>query len=253
MTQDALTSIVTGGTRGIGKAIALRMAADGYQTLLTYKSDESSAAETAEQVRNLGGKCVCVKADLTSQKSVDTVVKTALSNWGKIDVLVNNAGMSSNKHLIADTDPKDWAEMMNVNLNGVFDITRKVIPLMRRWGGGNIVNLSSNITKRLAPTFGAYAVSKAGLEALTIILAKEEAPNGIRVNAIAPGPINTKMLNELLDEMGPEKAKAFVDTVPMKRIGEPEEIADMVAMLVSDVSSYVTGQIIYVNGGGPSG
>ncbi len=252
MAQDTPTCVVTGGTRGIGKAIALRMSADGYKTLLTYKSDESSAIETTQEIRNLGSECVCVKANLTRPESVDTVVETALSTWGKIDVLVNNAAISSNENLIADTDPEDWKEMINVNLNSVFDITRKVIPIMRRRGGGNIVNLSSNITKRLAPTFGAYAVSKAGLEALTIILAKEEAPNGIRVNAIAPGPINTKMLQGLLDEMGPEKAKAFLNMVPMKRAGEPEEIASMVAMLVSDVSSYVTGQVIFVNGG-PSG
>jgi 3-oxoacyl-[acyl-carrier protein] reductase len=252
MAQDTPTCVVTGGTRGIGKAIALRMSADGYKTLLTYKSDESSAIETTQEIRNLGSECVCVKADLTRPESVDTVVQTALSTLGKIDVLVNNAAISSNENLIADTDPEDWKEMINVNLHSVFDITRKVIPIMRRRGGGNIVNLSSNITKRLAPTFGAYAVSKAGLEALTIILAKEEAPNGIRVNAIAPGPINTKMLQGLLDEMGPEKAKAFLNMVPMKRAGEPEEIASMVAMLVSDVSSYVTGQVIFVNGG-PSG
>ncbi|MGB0636315.1 MAG: SDR family NAD(P)-dependent oxidoreductase [Gammaproteobacteria bacterium] len=252
MAQDTPTCVVTGGTRGIGKAIALRMSADGYKTLLTYKSDESSAIETTQEIRNLGSECVCIKADLTRPESVDTVVQTALSTLGKIDVLVNNAAISSNENLIADTDPEDWKEMINVNLHSVFDITRKVIPIMRRRGGGNIVNLSSNITKRLAPTFGAYAVSKAGLEALTIILAKEEAPNGIRVNAIAPGPINTKMLQGLLDEMGPEKAKAFLNMVPMKRAGEPEEIASMVAMLVSDVSSYVTGQVIFVNGG-PSG
>lgn len=249
MTQDTPTCIVTGGTRGIGKAIALKMSADGYKTLLTYKSDESSAIDTTQEIRRSGGECVCIKADLIRLESVDTVVETALSTWGKIDVLVNNAAISSNKSLIADTDPGDWKEMLNVNLNSVFDITRKVVPLMRQQGGGNIVNLSSNITKRLAPTFGAYAVSKAGLEALTIILAKEEASNGIRVNAIAPGPINTKMLQGLLDEMGPKKTKAFLDMVPMKRAGEPEEIANMVAMLVSDVSSYVTGQVIYVNGG----
>ncbi len=124
---------------------------------------------------------------------------------------------------------------------------------MRKQGSGNIVNLSSNITKRLAPTFGAYAVSKAGLEALTIILAKEEALHGIRVNAIAPGPISTKMLQDLLEEMGAQKADEFVNTLPMKRVGTPQEIADMVSMLASDVSSYVTGQIIYVNGGGPAG
>jgi 3-oxoacyl-[acyl-carrier protein] reductase len=253
MAQKNRTAIVTGGTRGIGKAIALKMSQDGYKTVITYKNDRLSAESTVQEIENAGGKCIAVKANIAKQTGVDTIVKTAINAWGRVDVLVNNAGISSNKTAISDTDPADWIEMIDVNLHGVFNMTRKIVPLMRQQGIGNIINLSSNITKRLAPTFGAYAVSKAGLEALTIILAKEEAANGIRVNAIAPGPIRTKMLQDLLDEMGPLKAEAFVNTLPMQRTGKPEEIANMVAMLASDVSSYVTGQVIYVNGGGPGG
>ena len=126
MAQDAPTCIVTGGTRGIGKAIALKMSLDGYKCLLTYKSDKSSAVDTAQDIKNLDGECVCVKADLTKQESVDTVVKTAQSMWGKIDGLVNNAAISSNKNLIADTDPNDWIEMMDVNLNSVLTSLAKL-------------------------------------------------------------------------------------------------------------------------------
>lgn len=253
MSKATPTAIITGGTRGIGKAIALKLSADGYKTLITYRGDAASAAQTAQEIRSMGGENISIQADITDQAGISSMVDTIMNAWGRIDVLVNNAGISSNKASIADTEPNDWTEMIDTNLHGVFNTIREVVPLMRKQGSGNIVNLSSNITKRLAPTFGAYAVSKAGLEALTIILAKEEALHGIRVNAIAPGPISTKMLQDLLEEMGPQKADEFVNTLPMKRVGTPQEIADMVSMLASGVSSYVTGQIIYVNGGGPAG
>ena len=124
---------------------------------------------------------------------------------------------------------------------------------MRKQASGNIINISSNVTRRLAPNFGPYAVSKAGLEALTQVLSKEEASHGIRVNAIAPGFIETDMLRNAFNELGEAKAREYEDSIPMKRLGRTEEIANMVAVLASNTSSFVTGQIIYVNGGGPGG
>jgi len=126
-----------------------------------------------------------------------------------------------------------------------------VLPHMRARGSGHVVNLSSNVTNRVPAGGGVYAVSKAALEAFTRILAKEEGANGIRVNAVGPGPIRTDMLAEAMQRMGPERADAFIRSVPLGRMGEPEEIAAMVAFLVSDAASYVTGQVIFVNGGGP--
>jgi 3-oxoacyl-[acyl-carrier protein] reductase len=245
------TAIVTGGSRGIGKAIALHLSAQGFNLVISFKQDEKAAAQVVSNIKNNGGNAEMIQADLGSSNSANTIAEETIKHFGRIDVLINNAGVSSNKNLIADTAEHEWNEIINVNLHGVFRMLKAVVPHMRRQKKGNIVNLSSNITKRLAPTFGPYAVSKAALETMTQILAKEEATNGIRVNAVAPGPIKTDMLTKLLDEMGPERAKSFVESMPMKRMGTPEEIASMVVMLTSDVASFVTGQIIYVNGGGP--
>jgi NAD(P)-dependent dehydrogenase (short-subunit alcohol dehydrogenase family) len=140
-----------------------------------------------------------------------------------------------------------------VNLDGPFHMIQAVLPHMRLRGRGNIVNLSSNVTNRFPAQYGVYTVSKAGLEALTRILAKEEGRHGIRVNAVGPGPIRTDMLEESLARMGAERAEAFIKSVPLGRKGEPEEIAEAVAFLVSGAASYMTGQVVFVNGGGPGG
>ncbi len=244
-------AIVTGGSRGIGKAIALHLAAQGFNLFISFKHDKKAAAQVVSDIKSNGGKAEMIQADLASSDSADTIAQATIEYFGRIDVLINNAGISSNKNLIADTAELEWNEIININLHGVFRMLKAVVPHMRRQKKGNIVNLSSNITKRLAPTFGPYAVSKAALETLTQILAKEEAANGIRVNAVAPGPIQTDMLEKLLVEMGTERANFFVDSMPMKRMGTPDEIANMVVMLTSNVASFVTGQVIYVNGGGP--
>lgn len=181
------------------------------------------------------------------------LVAAALDAFGRVDVLVNNAGVSATGVRLADLPLDEWEGMLRVNLSGPFALITAVLPDMRRRGHGHIVNVSSNVTQRFPATYGAYTVSKCGLDALTRILAKEEGPNGIRVNAVAPGPIETDMLGEALAVMGPERAEAFVRSVPLGRIGRPEEIAAVVRFLVSDAASYVTGQVIYVNGGGPSG
>jgi 3-oxoacyl-[acyl-carrier protein] reductase len=245
------TAIVTGGSRGIGKAIALHLSTQGFNIVLSFKKDEKAAAQVVSDIQKSGGAAEMIRADLSLADSANDITRTTIERFGRIDVLINNAGVSSNKSLIADTPDLEWNEIIEVNLHGVFRMMKAVVPHMRQQKKGNIVNISSNITKRLAPTFGTYAISKAALETMTQIIAKEEAANGIRVNAVAPGPIKTDMLEKLLKEMGAKRAKSFVDSMPMKRMGTADEIANMVAMLTSDVASFVTGQIIYVNGGGP--
>ena len=194
-----------------------------------------------------------IQSDIGEPTASTGLVDAVVARWGGLNIVVNNAGISSNDTTIADTPPQVWQRMLDINLNGVFHLTQAAIPHLRRSGAGQIVNLSSNVTQRMPAHFGAYTVSKVALEAMTRILAKEEGAHGIRVNAVAPGPIETTMLSGLLEKMGEAQAQAFVSSVPIGRIGQPQEIAAMVAMLVSDTASFVTGQVIYVNGGGPGG
>jgi NAD(P)-dependent dehydrogenase (short-subunit alcohol dehydrogenase family) len=154
---------------------------------------------------------------------------------------------------VADTPVAEWDRVLAVNLSGPFHMIQAVLPHMRSRKRGCIVNLSSNVTNRMPAQNCVYTVSKVGLEAMTRILSKEEGRNGIRVNAVGPGPIRTDMLEETLVKIGPERADAFIKSVPLGRKGEPREIAEAVAFLVSDAASYMTGQVVFVNGGGPGG
>jgi len=246
-------AVVTGGSRGIGRAIVEMLASRGYRVLFTYVNRESDAAVVESAVKAAGGEAKKLRADVADAKSAKAVVQSALDAFGRIDVLVNNAGTHLPDVSIADTSPEEWDRVIRVNLYGTFHMVQAVLPHMRARKGGNIVNLSSNITSRFAAKNCAYTVSKVGVEALTRILSKEEGRNGIRVNAVAPGPILTDMLEETMVKIGPERADAFIKSVPLGRKGEPKEIAEAVAFLVSDAASYMTGQIVFVNGGGPGG
>jgi len=253
MGNEMKSAIVTGGSRGIGRAIALRLAQDGHAVLLNYVERSASADAVVREIEALGGVARALAADVTDPAACVALTECALESWGRIDVLVNNAGVGTSGASIVDTPRCDWQRIVDINLFGTWHMVQAVVPHMRARRRGNVVNLSSNVTARLPPKFGAYTISKAAVEVLTAILAKEEGMHGIRVNAIAPGPIMTEMLQGALAVMGEDKARAFVASVPLGRVGQPEEIAAMVAMLVSEVASFCTGQTIYVNGGGPQG
>jgi 3-oxoacyl-[acyl-carrier protein] reductase len=246
-------ALVTGGSRGIGRAIALALASSRHRIVLSYRERAPDAQAVVAKIRDGGGEARCVRADVAQADDCRALVQDALDAYGQIDVLVNNAGVHLPGVKLADVPADQWQRILQVNLTGPFHLTQAVLPHMRKQRRGSIVNLSSNVTNRMPAGFGVYTVSKLGLEAFTRILAKEEGPNGIRVNAVAPGPIRTDMLAESLDLMGRERAEAFVKSVPLGRTGDPEEIAAMVAFLVSDAASYVTAQVVYVNGGGPGG
>ena len=180
-----------------------------------------------------------------------TLVQRTIEAFGQVDVLINNAGIDLPGVRLAEFRPEDWERILRVNLSGPFYLIQAALPHMKRRRSGQIINISSNVTQRFPMMLGPYTVTKCGLDALTRILAKEEGPNGIRVNAIAPGPIRTDMLEASLRAMGSERAEAFIRSVPLGRMGRPEEIASVVRFLVSEGGSYITGQVIYVNGGGP--
>jgi NAD(P)-dependent dehydrogenase (short-subunit alcohol dehydrogenase family) len=251
MEQAQRVALVTGGSRGIGRAIVHALAAAGHRVVLSFREREAEAQAVVAKVKEGGGEARCVRADVAQPAHCRALVKAALDAYGQIDVLVNNAGTHLPGVKLADVPAQEWERILNVNVSGPFHLCQAVLPAMRQRRRGHIVNLSSNVTSRIPAGYGVYTVSKVALEAFTRILAKEEGANGIRINAVAPGPIRTDMLNESLELMGRERADAFLKSVPLGRAGEPEEIAQVVAFLVSDAASYVTAQVVYVNGGGP--
>lgn len=253
MTAENRVAIVTGASRGIGRAIARGLAEAGFTIAANYRTGDREARDLVEQIVVQGGRARVFKADVSVPAQANDLIASALDVFGQVDVLVNNAAVSAARVRLGDVPLDDWERVLRVNLSGPFSLIKAVLPHMRERGTGCIVNLSSNVTQRFPALYGAYTVSKCGLDALTRILAKEEGPHGIRVNAIAPGPIATEMLEQAFAGMGREKADAFVRSVPLGRTGRPEEIAAVVRFLTSEAASYLTGQVIYVNGGGPGG
>lgn len=250
---ETKVALVTGGSRGIGRAIVELLAERGYRVLFSYRRNGAQAGEVVAAVTAGGGEARAIMGDAADPQSAAMLVRSAIDAWGRIDVLVNNAGTHLPGVTIADTPPQEWDRIIRTNVYGPFYLVQAVLPHMRKQGSGNIVNISSNVTQRFPAAYGAYTVSKSALDTLTRILSKEEGPNGIRVNAVAPGPIRTDMLAESLGGLDSDKARAFTGSVPLRRAGEPREIAEAVAFLVSDAASYMTGQVMYVNGGGPGG
>ena len=249
--SDQKTALVTGGSRGIGRAIVELLAQRGYRVMFTYLKNQAKADDLVSALGHTAPQVRALRADVADAQSAAKVVQSVIDDWGRLDVLVNNAGTHLPGVTLADTPAAEWDRIIKTNLYGPFYLVQAVLPHMRARRSGNIINISSNVTQRFPAAYGAYTVSKTALDTFTRILSKEEGPNGIRVNAVAPGPIRTDMLAESLGGLDSEKARAFTSSVPLRRAGEPREIAEAVAFLVSDAASYMTGQVMYVNGGGP--
>lgn len=238
-------AIVTGAARGIGEAIALKLASQGANIAFTFLSSEEKAKALEQKLIALGVKAKAYKSNAGSYEECEQLVNAVLKEYGTVDVCINNAGISKDSLLLRLT-PDQWDEVMNTNLKSVFNMTKQVIRPMLKAKKGSIVNMSSIIGIRGNAGQSSYAASKAGIIGFTKSVAHELGSRNIRCNAIAPGFIETDMTHYLQDEAS---AKSFLAKIPLGRFGSAEEIADTALFLASDMSSYITGQVISICGG----
>ena len=237
-------ALVTGGTRGIGREIAITLAKNGYDIALNYRNENDALKETISEIEAQNVKCLAVQGDVSNFDDTEKIAKEVFDNFGKIDVLVNNAGITKD-NLILRMKKEDFENVINTNLVGTFNMTKNVVPYMVKAKCGRIINISSVVGISGNAGQANYAASKAGIIGFTKSLAKELGSRNILVNAIAPGFIETDMTSVLKDEIKADILK----TIPTKRMGKPEDVANVVKFLSSDDSSYITGQVIHVDGG----
>jgi 3-oxoacyl-[acyl-carrier protein] reductase len=248
MSIEGRVAIVTGGSRGIGRAICIALARYGADIAVI---DIREGTETVKEIEALGRRGVGLLADVTSDEQVAQAVNETVQRFGKVDILVSNAGISSRGKTVIDSNIEEARQLFDIHALGAMRFTKLVVPLMRQQGGGDIVYISSHATLIYRPLGGPYVMAKAGLEAMARILAKEERENNIRVNVVAPGITETNMgIKMVKARFGVQDVKEIYHKMPFGRLAKPEDIADMVAYLVSEHGSYITGQVIYVNGGG---
>ena len=242
-TQPRRTAIVTGASRGIGAAIAQRLARDGLSIIVNYAGDAKAADNIVSSIRRAGGQAEAVKADVGDPVAARNLFDVAEKAFGGVDVLVNNAGIMT-LATIAASDDAMFDRMIAVNLKGTFNTMREAVARLRR--GGRIINFSSSVVGLLQPTYGVYAGTKAAVEAMTSVLAKELRGREITVNAIAPGPTATDLF---LNGKSPELVERIAKMSPLERLGQPEDIAAAVAFLAGPDGAWINGQTLRANGG----
>ncbi|RHW39681.1 3-oxoacyl-[acyl-carrier-protein] reductase [Lysinibacillus yapensis] len=238
------TAVVTGASRGIGRAIALQLAAEGANVVVNYSGSEQKAAEVVEEIQNLGVQAVAVQANISEAESVQQLMNAALEQFGSIDILVNNAGITRD-NLLMRMKEEEWDDVMNTNLKGVFLCTKAVTRQMMKQRAGRIINISSIVGVMGNAGQANYVAAKAGVIGLTKTSAKELASRNILVNAIAPGFITTEMTDALTEDL----KNAMLAQIPLAKLGQPEDIAKAVVFLASDDANYITGQTIHIDGG----
>lgn len=239
------TAIVTGGATGIGKAISSLLCLNGYNVIINYNRSEDAANKLANSLTsNSCLSAVTYKADISQKQEADALIKFAESNFGHLDLLVCNAGIAQQK-LFTDITPEDWSRMMSVNLSGCFNCCQSASSSMLKRHSGCIINISSMWGITGASCEVHYSAAKAGVIGLTKALAKELGPSGIRVNCVAPGVIKTDMLKSFSDD----ELKDLAESIPLCRLGTPEDVAEAVLFLASDKASFITGQTLSVDGG----
>lgn len=237
-------ALITGATRGIGKQIAITLAKQGYNIALNYRKENEELENTKKEIEKIGVQILAVKCDVANFEDCENFVKQVIERFGQIDVLVNNAGITKDM-LLMRMKKEDFEQVIDTNLVGTFNVTKNVVPYMMKARSGRIINISSvvGISGNAGQTN--YSASKAGIIGFTKSLAKEIASRNILVNAVAPGFIETNMTDVLKDDVKQEIAK----NIPLKRMGTTQDVANVVKFLASDDSSYITGQVINVDGG----
>ncbi len=238
------TVLITGASRGIGRAIAKRLAYDGYRIIINYNKSEKEAIELEREIRDMGVDAISIKADVSKSKEVTDMFKKISDKFKGVDILINNAGISS-YFLFQDIDEEIWDEIFDVNVKGVYNTIHAALPYMLEKHSGKILNMSSIWGIVGGSMESHYSATKGAINALTKSLAQELGYSGITVNAIAPGAVKTSMTGEI----GKENLLTLTSEIPMGRLASAEEIAELVSFMISDKNSYMTGQIISPNGG----
>ncbi|MCQ2372502.1 MAG: 3-oxoacyl-[acyl-carrier-protein] reductase [Phascolarctobacterium sp.] len=244
MRLEGKKALVTGASRGIGKAIALALAAEGADVVVNYAGSKAAAEAVAAEIEAMGRKALVVQADISSNEAATAMVDQAVKEFGRIDILVNNAGITRDG-LLMRMKEEDWDAVLTTNLKGVFNCTKAAVKYMMKQKAGHIVSISSVVGLTGNAGQANYAAAKAGVIGFTKAVAKEVAARGITVNAVAPGFIQTDM-TAVLNE---KQVEAMLATIPLKKLGQPEDIAKAVIFLASDDANYITGQTLHVDGG----
>ncbi|MBW4552261.1 MAG: 3-oxoacyl-[acyl-carrier-protein] reductase [Aphanocapsa sp. GSE-SYN-MK-11-07L] len=235
-------AIVTGASRGIGRATALALATEGAQVAVNYASSATAAEQVVAEISGMGGQAIALQADVSQPEQVESLIKAVMDKWGRVDVLVNNAGITRDT-LLLRMNLKDWQAVVDLNLTGVFLCTRAVSKIMLKQRSGRIVNITSVAAQMGNPGQANYSAAKAGVIGFTKTVAKELSSRGITVNAVAPGFISTDMTSGL-------KSEEILKFIPLGRYGQPEEVAGMIRFLAADpAAGYITGQVFNVDGG----
>ncbi|TXI95743.1 MAG: SDR family oxidoreductase [Chryseobacterium cucumeris] len=236
-------AVVTGSSKGIGAAIALKLAQKGAKVIVNYSGNQAAADETVSRITSTGGQAIAVKADVSRKEEVEHLFDKTIEHFGKVDIWVNNAGVMLNA-LIKDLSEEQLEKQLDINIKGVFYSLQQAATKLS--DNGSIINLSSTVTRTIFPTYGVYAATKAAVEQMSRIFAKEIGSRGINVNCVLPGPTGTDLF---LNGKSEELIKQLASTNAFGRLGTPEDIAEVVAFLASDQAKWISGQSIGANGG----